>query len=228
METKQEKAQKVKEWLLNTKLDAEVTGRTLNTPVGSITPQALLLASKKLIEINKGEKEPDDRDSLLFSKVLGLEDFVEEAIQRDAGKLQKKALRKIKEKKNLSWLQAGFFSPQVKSTIIGNPLAQNIEGINPVENIDLAHRITKLGPGGLPSTDSIPDESRQVNPSTFGFFDPFKLSENLAIGVDLRVAHNVRKGRDGKLYRKVLDSKGREVYVDHETFISSKVEVPEY
>ncbi len=228
MITKQEKAEKIKEWLKKTKLDAEVTNQTIGVASGEVSPLVLLRTSEKLIKINKKEAEPDDRDNLLYSKFLGIEDFVSEHIEKDAGKLQRKALNKIKQKNNIDWMQSGFFTPQVKSVIIGNSLSQHVEGVNMMENLDVSQKITKLGPGGIPSTDAIPDESRQVQQSSFGFLDPFRISESKSVGVDHRVANNVFKGKDNKLYRKMLDSNNNEVFVDHETILKSKVELPNF
>lgn len=226
--TKQEKIAKIKDWLSKTEFDADVNEATLGKKETSLTTNALLLASAKLIKVNKREVEPDDRDNLKYSKFLGLENAVEEHVMKDAGKLQKKAKLKIQQKKNLSWLQPGFFSSQIRSTIIGNSLAQNMEGINPIEHFDVSHRVTKMGEGGISSSDSIPAESRQINDSSFGFFDPLHIPESTNIGVTSYVTDGVVLGRDGKLYRIMKNKEGKLVWVDHMTLLNSKVLVPEF
>lgn len=227
--SKSEKVQAIKKWLEKTELSSEVLGQTLGVSASHVSPSVLLSTSSKLIKINRGETEPDDRDNLKFSKFMGLEDFVKEHIEKDAGKLQRKAKWRMDQKKNLSWLSSGFFNPQVRSTIIGNSLSQNVEGINPVEHMDVSGRVTKLGEGGIASLDSIPDSSRQVNPSSSGFFDPYHIVESGAIGVSNFFTNNVVKGRDGKLYRLMRDSKDKKLkWVDHETILNSKVAIPEH
>lgn len=228
MITKNEKIQKIKDWLSRTVLDGQVVNQTLGVHENHVSPQVLLSASAKLVKINQGNAVPDDRDSLKFSKFLGIEDYVKEHIDKDAGKLQRKAKQKIDQKKDLSWLHAGYFSPQIRSVIIGNSLAQNVEGINPMEHYDVSHRVTKLGPGGIPSLDAVPDESRNVNPSSFGFFDPFHVSESANVGVTNYLVHNLRKGDDGKLYRLMKNKDGHLVWVDHETLLNSKLHIPEH
>lgn len=227
MLTGPEKVSKIKQWLNHTKLDAEIVNQTIGVNADKISPQVLLAASEKLIRINKKTAEPDDRDHLKFSRFLGLEDFMEEHIARDAGRLQQKAAFKMQTKKNLSWLTPGFFSPQLRSTIIGNSLAQNVDGINPLEHWDNSHRITKMGPGGIPSTDAIPPESRNVAPSSFGFFDPVHIMETEKIGVTNFANHNVAKGKDGKLWR-VMKTKDGLKWMDHEDILNHQVKVPEY
>ncbi len=225
----EEKKQQLKEWLSKTELDANVVGQTLGVHASSITAEVLLAASSKLIKLNKLEQEPDNRDDIRFNTFHGMEDYVTEKIMKDDLKVQQRAKMKMQQKKNLSWLHAGFFSPQIRSIVVGgSQLSQSIEGHNPIDNFDISTKVTKLGPGGIPGIDAIPDESRAVNSSYFGFLDPFRISETKTVGVDHRFAHNVIKGRDNKLYRVVLDKDKNHVWVDHETLLNSKVEIPDF
>lgn len=227
--SKQEKIEELKKWLSNTELDAAVTNHTLGIPATSISPEVLLSASKKLIKINRLEVEPDNRDDLRHMKFMGFEDYVKEHIEKDAGGQQSRAAQRIKQKKDLSWLQPGFFSPQVRSIVIGgNKHSEIIDGHNPIDNYDKSHKITKLGEGAIGSLDAVPSESRGVSSTYFGLFDPSRISETSKIGTDHRAAHNVVKGRDGKLYRVMLDKDGKPVWISHETLLNSRVEIPEF
>lgn len=227
--SKQEKITKLREYFRNLKLDASVMGRTLGNATSFVTPQILLDSAHKLLNVYSRKTQADDRDNVVFSKFLGPEDHVKEHIEHDAGKLQFKAKSKLRQKRNLSWLHAGFFTPQIKSIYVGNSLAQNIEGVNPMEQYMLAHKVTKMGEGGIGSTEAIPESSREVNESQFGLLDPIQTVEATTIGVVNFFAHNVRKGADGKLYREVIDnSTGKHVWIDHQEFLSSTVEIPEH
>ena len=211
------------------KLDASVMGRTMGGSFSYVTPQLLLDASKKLLGVFSRKIEADDRDNVVFSKFLGAEDYVKEHIEHDAGKIQMKAKGKLRQKRNLSWLHAGFFSPQIKSVFVGNSLAQNIEGVNPMEQFMLAHKVTKMGMGGIGSSEAIPDSSREVNESQFGLLDPIQTVEATTIGVVNFFVHNLRKGADGKLYRQVIDNAtGKPVWIDHQEFLSSTIDIPEH
>lgn len=226
--SKQEKILQVKEALTKMKLDSSVMGRTLGSAVTYVTPAIMLSASAKLLDVFSRKTAPDDRDNVVFSKFLGPEDYVKEHIDHDAGKLQFKAKSKLRQKRNLSWLHAGFFTPQVKSVFVGNSLAQNIEGVNPMEQYMLAHKVTKMGEGGIGSSEAIPDSSREVNESQFGLLDPIQTVEATTIGVVNFFVNNTRKGTDGKLYREVIDnSTGKKVWIDHQEFLSSVIDVPE-
>lgn len=227
--SKQEKIVKLKEYFKNMKLDASVMGRTMGSPVTYVTAQLMLDASRKLLGVFSRKIEADDRDNVVFSKFLGAEDYVKEHIEHDAGKIQMKAKGKLRQKRNLSWLHAGFFSPQIKSVFVGNSLAQNIEGVNPMEQYMLAHKVTKMGMGGIGSSEAIPDSSREVNESQFGLLDPIQTVEATTIGVVNFFVHNLRKGADGKLYRQVIDNAtGKPVWIDHQEFLSSVIDIPEH
>jgi DNA-directed RNA polymerase beta subunit len=195
--------------------------------VNHINPAVLLQTTSKLLKVYSREVQPDDRDNLAYSKFLGAEDYVKEHIEHDAGKIQMKAKMKLRQKRNLSWLHSGFFTPQIKSVFVGNALSQNIEGVNPMEQYMLAHKVSKMGEGGIGSTESIPDSSRSVNESQFGLMDPIQTVEAETIGVVNFFVKNCRKGEDGKLYRLVEDSSGKKIWIDHQTFLNSVVEVPE-
>jgi DNA-directed RNA polymerase beta subunit len=225
--SKAEKIQKIKEYFGNIRLDVGVMGKTLGMSVNHVSPQVLLQTTGKLLKVHSREISPDDRDNLAYSKFLGAEDYVKEHIEHDAGKIQMKAKMKLRQKRNLSWLHSGFFTPQIKSVFVGNALSQNIEGVNPMEQYMLAHKVSKMGEGGIGSTESIPDSSRSVNESQFGLMDPIQTVEAETIGVVNFFVKNCRKGDDGKLYRLVEDSHGKKIWIDHQTFLSSVVEIPE-
>ena len=225
--TRQEKIDALKKWLARTYLDPSVTKQTLGEELSSVSPRALLLSSAKLVKINKKEVEPDDRDNLRYSNFLGIEDYIGDHIEKDSGGMRKKAAMRMQQKKNLTWLTPSFFTPQIKSVIIGNSLSNNVEGINPMEHYDNAHRVTKMGEGGIVSDESIPKESRQISESSFGFYDFLHLAESTKIGVTQYVAGNTLKGKDNRLYKLVKDKTGKLKWVDHESLLNSRVKIPE-
>lgn len=225
--SKQEKVARIKEYFNNVRLDASVMGKTVGVATTKLTPQIVFQSTGKLLKIYSRETPQDDRDNLSFSKFLGAEDYVKEHIEYDAGKVQLKAKNKLRQKRNLSWLHSGFFTPQIKSVFVGNALSQNIEGVNPMEQYMLAHKVTKMGEGGIGSTVGIPDSSRGVNESQFGLMDPIQTVESEAIGVVNFFVKNTRKGTDGKLYRLVETPEGKKIWIDHQEFLSSIIEVPE-
>ena len=68
--------------------------------------------------------------------------------------------------------------------------------------VEQARRITHMGPGGLPSDDSISESAQAVSPSQFGFICPVSGPESSRAGVDVRMAYGVKLGDNGRIYQK--------------------------
>lgn len=49
-----------------------------------------------------------------------------------------------------------------------------IDGSSPLETVDAAYKATRIGEGGVPDTQSAPDEMRTVQASYFGYLDPVR------------------------------------------------------
>jgi DNA-directed RNA polymerase beta subunit len=72
---------------------------------------------------------------------------------------------------SLDKLPSGALTPSSnRSCSVG--LAQALEEINPAEVFDKQSRVTRLGEGGIPSMDAIPDEARSSSPATWGSWTP--------------------------------------------------------
>lgn len=188
-------------------LDPEVTGRTLGKPYKRLDAETVLTATKKLLAISRGEAAPDDRDHLAYQTVMGLEDLLPERLTKDAGGLRRELLWKLAKSNNLSKLPASVLQSQINAAILSSGLGQPGDETNPLEFLDKFTRITRMGTGGLPSYDAIPDESRSVSPSHLSFIDLIKTPESLSAGIDLNLSSGSRKGADGKLYTRVRNAR---------------------
>jgi DNA-directed RNA polymerase beta subunit len=187
-------------------LDPEVTKRTLGEPFANISPKVYLAATKKLLAINKGEAQSDDRDSPTYQRVMGPEDMFAEKINL-APNLMRRLLWKAANRGDIDRIKTGAFDDLLHGVILHSGLANSAEEINPSELFDHQSRVTRMGQGGIPSRDSIPDESRAVQPTHLGFIDPLRTPESENAGVDLRFARATRKGPDGRIYTQVRNMK---------------------
>jgi len=209
-------------------LDPEVTGFTLGNPASHASPDTVLQAVRKVLRVSRGEAETDDRDSLSFQETLGPEDLFRERIIKDSGRVGSRLLWRATLRKNLNGVSPGALDPQIRSVFFGSGLSNPLEEINPLDAIDQAYRVTRMGTGGLPSAQSIPDDARAVQPSQFLFIDPVRTVESTNIGVDLRLARNTRKGPNKDMYTKVLDSKnGEEVWLPPQVITRSTIMLPD-
>ncbi|KKN22198.1 hypothetical protein LCGC14_0917720, partial [marine sediment metagenome] len=192
-------------------LDEDTTEQTLGQRSKNVSPTLIVDVTKKLIDINQGRAETDDRDSLAFQRILGPEDLFSERVARDAGGTGRRILWRSTLKSNVQHIAPGVLSPQMRSLLLKSGLASPLEEVNPLEIFDQQVRVTRMGEGGMSSNDAVPDEARNVQPSHFGTIDPIRAPEGMKIGVDSRISHKTYKGSDGKLYADMIDTKSGEL-----------------
>lgn len=188
-------------------LDPSVSQRTLGGPIDRLNKDVILHATKRAIGVSAGTDTPDDREHEAYQHIVGPEDLFAERLLNDHAGLRRMAAWKAATTGNLQHIQSGLLTPQLEHVLTGSGLATHLEDVNPLEAFDRATRITPMGEGGLPDTDAIPDEARDVRPSHYGFADPARTVESLRVGVDLNLASGARKGKDGRLYSQFTDSK---------------------
>ncbi len=180
----------------------------------SVGIEKLIKASKKLLDINRGLVDADQRDSMEFKKIYNTDDLIEERIALDAGKLKNQLMFKLSKVKSLKNFPSGYFDSYAKGHIIGNSLSSPLEEINPIQLGVQERKMTSMGQGGIGSIDSITKDAQDVHPSQFGFIDPISTPESEKAGVDIRLASNTRLGVDGRMYTRVIDKKtGRKVWL---------------
>lgn len=190
---------------------------------------SLIGATKKLLAVNRGEAEPDDRDSLRFKRVLNVDDLLAERTRLDAGKLRNSIMFRLSKVKNLKHFPANAFDSYMLGHIVSNSLSLPSEEINPLYLLDQQSRLSVFGQGGINSVESTTKESQNVNPTQFGFIDPLASPDGMKAGLDTRLAYSTRIGKnDGRLYTKVKERKtGKYVWVTPDELADSTVAFPD-
>lgn len=192
-------------------VDPEVMQATLGSPHKAMTLDALLDVTKKLVNVSEGTEPPDDRDALPFQQFLGPEDLFAERVARDKGGVRRNLLWKMSGKGSLSGMPSSALQRQLMSALMSSGLGQSVEEINAAELYDKLTAVSRLGEGGIPSSESVPKEARNVQPSMFGFIDPLRTPESGKVGVNTYLARGARKGSDGKLYAQFRDVRSGEM-----------------
>jgi DNA-directed RNA polymerase beta subunit len=194
----------------------------------SVDHHALLAITDKLLAVNRGQAEPDERDSLEFRRIHTPDKLLAERINLDAGNVRRVAMRRLAKQRNLKPIGPGHFDPYVSSLLIGNPLTSPLEEINPLHLVEQSRRITQMGPGGIPSDESITQDSQNVHPSIFGFLSAIEAPESSRAGVDTRLAWGAKIGSDGKIYQKMLNRRtGKHQYVSPDDLANKTVGLPD-
>ncbi len=189
--------------------------------------ETILASTEKLLAVNRGLVPPDERDSLEFRRVHQPADLFQERIELDADKTMRSTMRRVAKTKSLRAVNVGQFDPYITGLIIGNPLSSPLEEINPLHLVEQARRITQMGPGGLPSEDSITPEAQNIHPSIFGFISSIEGPESSRIGVDTRMAWGTKWGSDGRIYQRMLDRKtGKYRWLSANDLVNKTVGLP--
>lgn len=209
--TTESMARAIKEtYRTGTQLDKETTKSTLGKGYGHVTEDALTRASKKLLDVHRKGEDTDDRDSLTFQTLHGVEDFFKERIQLEGRGLARKVRLKAR----------GSGTPDIDKVVPVSPFTKSLRGfittanlsaipqqINPVEMYDSAVRITTLGEGGISTERAVPAEARNLHSTHLGTIDPSRTPESFRAGVDLRSTIALLKDDDGKMYSQMRDMK---------------------
>lgn len=227
VDAKSDVGSRLKQVFEKVQVDPEVNRLTLGNPYANAGVDTLLATTNKLLRINRGEAQTDDRDSLVYQTFHSPSDLFAERITKDAGQIGRKMLWKATLRGNLKHVPAGALTPQMRGMLLNSGLAQPIEELNPVEIYDQHLRVSRLGEGGIASLDAIPDSSRAVQPSHFGYIDFIKSPESSRIGVDQRLSYGTKLGKDGQLYTKLTNARtGKPEYVPVSTAATSVVAFP--
>lgn len=211
-----DRKQKLESFFKALRLDPNVVRRNLKVHMDYVHPNVLLAASQRVMRVLNEEEEPDNRDAIQYQRVWGPEDLLAERIRKDAGKIRNNILWKSTFKNRLV-LPNRPFDAYTESLLFSSGLAQPLVEISPLDIIDQQYRLTRLGEGGIESIDAIPTEARNVQPTYAGFIDSIRGPESFKLGVDMRFVHDVIKGDDNKVYRKLLNLKtGKIELVDND------------
>ena len=195
-----------------------------DAPVGL---NSLVKASKKLLAINRGQIEPDERDNLRFKRIYGTDDLIKERIDLDAGKLKNALMFNLSKTKSLKYFKPGYFDSYATGHIVGNSLSAPSEEINPLQVLEQSYRVTQMGEGGIGSEEAITADAQNINTSQFGFLDPSETPESIRAGIDSRFTRGIRLSNDGRPLIRVREKKtGKLVWLDPDELNDSIVAFP--
>jgi DNA-directed RNA polymerase beta subunit len=176
------------------RLDPGAVQRTLGVRTDRVTPNLILQASQKILNVNRGKLDTDDRDSLAYQTIHDVTDFLPDKIRNDQNRVAHNLLWKLTNKQgDASKIPSGLLDAHVKHLFNESGLSQSIEGINPLEMYDQNKRVIRLGEGGIPSADVVPKDSRAVQPSYLGYVDPVRAPECYTSDMEVLTAGGWKK-----------------------------------
>lgn len=195
----------LRDYFDKTRLPADTTKLVLGNSYEKVDGPMLLAASKNLLDVQLGKKEPVDRDSLAFKEIHSLEDFISERLEKNQKELADRMKRQVDvlgRTKLTQLVNPGRFAATIEGFFTQDDKAATPEQTNPLEMLSGGYKATFMGSGGITSHHAIKDEMRQIHPSHYGFVDPIHTPESDRIGVNLHLPMGVVK--DGKDLRAIM------------------------
>lgn len=193
-----------------TQMDPDVTAATVGVASTTLDGNVLLNASRKLLDVARGDSDPDDRNSLENKKVLGFAEFIPEQLTKPANKWGiLKKLRNGADRYNdlRHIISSSLFGSLVSSEFTAGH-AETGDQINPVSMISHHTSTTLMGPGGIISDHQVEDAAKSISPSSIGYLDPIHTPESARTGVSLQLAIGAQKDND-TLTMRVWDVKAK-------------------
>lgn len=181
----------------NQSLDPKVTEKNLGKPFKNISSDALLSSTQQLIGISKGDRKPDNRDSLLHKKLVSVDDHLAEAIKASKYSIDRKAQNTLGYADDIRRvIPRNLFQGPIDSAFTKKSTANIGPQVNPAEFISNQGKTTVLGEGGLGSEHMAMEEMKYVDPSHFGVLDPLQTPEGGRTGLTLYLTEGVQKDGD--------------------------------
>lgn len=205
------KLEAVRKKLGQTTLDKDVVEQTLGHGHESVTVHALMDAASKILKVHAGKDTPDDTDSLTFKTFHSVDTHLAERLRLTARQWAPKAKMALNGKSNIrEALRPAPFSESLRKFITTSTLSAVPTGINPMELIDHAMKVTALGEGGISSDRAIPLDARMTHSTHFGSLDPIRTPESNHSGVDVRASIVAHRDDAGNLYTVVTNARTRQ------------------
>lgn len=235
--TTEEKAAALKEALEASTLDAGTTEATLGKRYTHVEGETIVRACKNLVDIRKGDRPEDNRDSLQFKRVQNLPDFIGSHFSKGNANVTgtvkniARALGRVdkNDPKIRSVLGAKPFNKVFTNFIIGSSLAGTPSETNPLESIENVGKATIIGQGygGIASAQGVPDEARNIDPSHLGILDPSRTPESGMAGIDQRFTMTAQRDHEGNMYARVVDNSGKEHYLSANEMMTNAIGFPD-
>lgn len=202
-------AANLREYFNNTQTDAANNQRLLGIATDVVTPELMTAAAVKHMDVYRGDKEPDDRDSLLFKTAHTMDDLLlsrfahwknkSEYDRKIASRIDR--FNTVKEVLGSTDASAPIHKFFMSSADGGAGLITLNDETSPVEARSKLGQITMMGEGGISSEHAVPLSTRALHPSHAGAIDGIFTPEANKVGLTLHATEGAVKIGDQIGYR---------------------------
>ncbi len=230
-------AEELRASLEASQLSPETTLATLGKSFSGITKEAILCTLRNLVEVHRGDRVEDNRDSLQYKRVQNLPDFLRTRFAKEH-----ESVRRVKNKLTFGLEKIDANNPKIRDAVPSKPfnkvysayiqassLISTPSETNPIESLENVGKCTVLGAneGGIGDERGVPMGARNIDPSHLGILDPARTPESGHAGIDQRFTISARRDEEGKLYAKVLDLNGKVQHISVTQVMNSIIGFPD-
>jgi DNA-directed RNA polymerase beta subunit/DNA-directed RNA polymerase beta' subunit len=217
----------LKEYFNNTKISPETTKITIGHSFEKVTPELLILTSKKLLAIMRKEVDQDERDSLVFKELNSVSDLLNKYFITKTPTITKNLTFRT-DNKNIvkEIISSDTFSKPIKEFFTVGDLSNPSPQTNPIEMLNEWRKTTVMGTGAIQSSHAINYNMRDVHPTHLGFLDPINTPEGHKVGVTLPLTIDVAK-RGNDITTLIITSSGDKTYLTPYQFFNKKIGFPD-
>ncbi len=200
-------ATEIREFFESKPMDAGVNQQTLGGKYGNISLDAVIAAARKARDVTKGEREPDDMESMAFKTIHSAEDHIAERLEKIRPQIQGR-IKYMMEKTGTvdRALPISMFSQPIIGFFTASSLSRYSGQMSPLSILSQNLQTTVMGEGGIQSDRAISDSLRTVHPSHMGVYDPSATSESSQIGITNHLALGASK-EGNEIVVEVIDAK---------------------
>jgi DNA-directed RNA polymerase subunit beta' len=190
--------EELREYFKGTKMDPQVTEKTLGSKYNHVNGDFMVSSIKKIVDVNRGDVTPDNRDELRFKNLMTLEDLMDHRLKGIRGQTQFRIRNVIDTEDDIrKVIRPKAIDSSIKSFFNTSRLSDPTNQVNPVEMLDRANVVTYMGEGGIGSKHQITMRQQGLNNSFMGFVDPVYSPEGPMVGISNRLASGAdRKGKE--------------------------------
>jgi len=185
-------------FLQGTELERETTRRTLGKGFDHVNAELLTRTAGKLLALSRGEEPPDNRNALLFKRVYGPEDLLEFRLKhwQTTGPIANRVRFRLNRDKVRKIVNHETFNKPVEEFFTASTLSNATEQNNPLSLIGESTKTTVLGEGGISGTRAVPEDARNLEPTSVHFHDPVHTPESDRVGISLHTALDTIREED--------------------------------
>ena len=179
--------QHVRDTFEGTAIRSDTTKMVFGKAYNKVDRNLLLDSASRLLEINKGNAEPVNRDLSMFKEYYRPADLLADRIDRSRPAITRRVQFLLDRPQafinDKELAPSDLFDGPVRAFFTMSQSSVVSNQYNPLSNINGYYRTSPLGEGGLSSLHVVTDEIRNVHRSGHGVVDPIQTPEGSSIGV---------------------------------------------